>query len=288
MRLGIIFALIALLAWALDDFFIARNTRRFGDWRTMAALSSIGLLLLTPFIWNTLTSVIFWSNPAVLIFLLVTGIVTFFAAFTDFEALRLGKLAVIDPVYALEIPTTLIITSIVIREHLNTNQIGLVLLTFIGILFITSKGRLELKKLFTEKGVRLAILAALLMGATNFLTGLGARLTNPFIINWFVYLTLAMISWAVVLNSNKTFKKINTHGQKELVTMGLADTIAWTAFAFSATLIPIAITTAISEGYIAVAAVLGVVVNKEKINKLQFFGIFIVVLAVVLLSLSEI
>jgi uncharacterized membrane protein len=56
------------------------------------------------------------------------------------------------------------------------------------------------------------------------------------------------------------------------------------SFAKSATLIPIGLTTAISESYIALAVLLGLYFNKEKLRYHQFIGIGIIIAGVIALS----
>ena len=45
------------------------------------------------------------------------------------------------------------------------------------------------------------------------------------------------------------------------------DNLAWVAFAYATLYVPIAIATGISESYIALAAALGIIINKEKLKK---------------------
>jgi uncharacterized membrane protein len=64
------------------------------------------------------------------------------------------------------------------------------------------------------------------------------------------------------------------------------DNLAWIAFAFAVTFIPIAVVTGISESYIALAAILGIVINNEKLVKHQYVGLFLVLISAILLSLT--
>jgi len=63
--------------------------------------------------------------------------------------------------------------------------------------------------------------------------------------------------------------------------------LSWTSrifFAASMSLIPIAIAVSISESYVALAAILGILVNKERLMKHQKIGLVISIASVILLS----
>lgn len=64
----------------------------------------------------------------------------------------------------------------------------------------------------------------------------------------------------------------------------ILDNVAWTAYGFAMIYIPIAIATTISESYVALSVMLGIFVNREKIEKHQIIGIVLAILGVILLS----
>lgn len=63
------------------------------------------------------------------------------------------------------------------------------------------------------------------------------------------------------------------------------DNAAWISFAFAASLAPIAIVVALSESYIALAALLGLMINKEKLMKHQKLGLVISILSAIILAI---
>src|ERR1051325_6628061 len=99
--MGIIFALAALLFWGIGDFLIQRSTRRFGDWIALFFISLLGTVFIFPFIYHDLSnfdikSTVLWT----------ASIIIFLAALLDFEALKIGKISVIEPIYAFEVMIT--------------------------------------------------------------------------------------------------------------------------------------------------------------------------------------
>ena len=62
------------------------------------------------------------------------------------------------------------------------------------------------------------------------------------------------------------------------------DNAGWLAFAFATTFISISIATTVSESYIILGFLLGVLVNREKLRTHQFLGIILVILSILGLS----
>lgn len=119
-----------------------------------------------------------------------------------------------------------------------------------------------------------------------FCWGLGARLTDPLMVNWFISFFIALPLGFYLLLSGQ-FGKIFSfwRGNKKLImAVSIIDNLAWIFFTAAALYIPIAIATGISESYIALAVGLGLIINKEKIFWHQKVGLGICVAAVVILA----
>ena len=114
---GILFAFLALIFWGFGDFLIQKSTRKFGDWETLFVISIFGTIILFPFIFKDLAS-LFPFNREFWI-LIGVSLIILFAAILDFEALKKGKLAVIEPVLALEVPVSVILAFVIIKENLS-------------------------------------------------------------------------------------------------------------------------------------------------------------------------
>lgn len=290
MNLGIVFALIALVAWAFDDFFIGRSTKKLGDAGALFCLSVFGAIVLFPFAYQTLGDARLWSPSQGFLWILCgIVVVTLIAALADFEALRIGKLSTIDPLYALEVPLTLLLSYLVIRETLGATQLYLVACIVCGMILVAVKSFKGLKNVRWERGVRMALVSILFMSGVNFLSGYGGRITTPVFANWFSYMGLAVCTGTYLLVTGKMRPVLQAirANPKLVLALSIADVIAWSSFIKSASLIPIGLATAISEAYIAFAVLLGIYANKEKVHKHQVIGICIVVAAVLTLSITS-
>lgn len=288
LELGIAFAIGALVFWGCGDFLIQRTTRKIGDWETLFVVTAFGMIVLLPFVYADLQPLLSFQNDA-FILLLGVSVVLLFAALLDFEALKKGKLAIVEPVLALEIPVTAILAFTLINETIDFAQIIFVTLLLAGIILVSLKSH-HLKRKWLERGVLLAVLGAVFMGTANFLVGFASRITNPLLTNWFIDVFLMGIS-AFYLLSNKRVHKLKndfTRNRRLLLTMSVFDNLAWISIAFAASIIPIAIAFAISESYVVLAAILGLVVNRELLMGHQKAGVVLALSSSVALAVITI
>ncbi len=263
---------------------IQKSTRRFGNWQSLFFITALGTIVLFPFITKDLPAV--WANSKELILLTATSFIIFLAALFDFQALKVGKLSVVEPIFALEVPIAALLAGFVLHEHLNLEQILLVILIILGIFLVSNRSLDFFKKFRWEKGVKLALLATLCIGLTNFFVGVSARVTDPLMINWFLDLFI-FVACLIYLTVAGEWRQTFGHWQTEkrlIFSVSIVDNMAWIAYAYSVLYLPIAIAVSISESYIALAALLGIFLNREKLKKHQYLGLVITVIAVIVLA----
>lgn len=283
-NIGIIFALFALFAWGFGDFFIQKTTRKIGSWKALFLIGIVGSIGLFPFIAHDL---LFLNKPQFLLLLLLASVVIFTSIF-DFEALKQGKIAVVEPIISLELPMTIALGITLAHEAITGIQFILMLVIFIGIILVVTEHHTHLyyhRRIF-EKGVILAGIGAIGMALSNILVGVSSQNISPLVTIWFAHSIIAVVSFIYLL-----FKNELQHLAKDIkkypgaiTGQCVLDNIAWISYAQATTLIPIAITTAISEAYVALAVLLGIFINKEKIRKHQYIGITLSVVGVIILS----
>jgi drug/metabolite transporter (DMT)-like permease len=218
--------------------------------------------------------------------LLGISIVLFAAALLDFEALKKGKIAIVEPIYALEVPVAAILAFSVIKESVDMIQLLLISLLVIGLVLVSLKSTKFSKKIWIEKGVILAVIGSVFMGVTNFLVGFASRVTNALVVNWFISVFLTLVCLFYIMSNHRMGKLIHDfeNNKKLLLSMSLLDNLAWVAFAIAMTLIPIIIAVALSESYIALAALLGMAIGKEKLLIHQKFGLCVALSCAIILA----
>lgn len=284
--LGIIFAFGALLSWGIGDFFIQKSARAVGTWKALFYIGVPGTIILLPFVYQELVhSIALREN---LLLLVLAGFITFVAGLFDFEALKQGKIAIVEPILSVELLVTVALSALLAGERLTLTQIILILVVFIGITLTITEHHTHLqyhKRIF-EKGAILAGIGAIGMALTNFLVGRSSQATSPLLSLWFVwtFFTIASFIYLSWKGELKTIKQDLQQYSVLLTTQSIFDTLAWFLFASAVRYIPISIATTISEGYVALAVCLGFFINKEKLKYHQTFGAIIVIGSVILLS----
>jgi uncharacterized membrane protein len=263
----------AMLCWGFGDFLIQRTTRKIGDIEALAWIGIIGSIGLVPFIWRDLRLLV---DTADLSILLGLGVITFIVAIANFEALRRGKLSVVDILTEFELPVTVILGISFLGESLSMLQVFLIFIVFIGILLMAvdpAEFRGKRGVLF-ERGALLALAAAVGFGLINFLTAVGAKNVTPLLAIWFPWITFTLIcfGWMLYKGSLGSLWRHAARYPKLILLMGIFDTLAWVFFALAVAQEELAITIAITESYPVISLLLGVFVNRERLSKLQVAG----------------
>lgn len=281
---GIIFAFTTLLCWGFGDFFIQRTTRLVGSWRALFYIGITGSVGLFPFIFAELPRL----TTDNLLLLGLVAIIILGGALFDFEALRQGKIAIIEPIIGLELPLTVGLSMVLANETLTGLQTLLILLTFIGLTLAITAHRPNFRggKNILEKGVILALIGAIGMALNNFIVGVSSQSISPLMTIWFGH-TVAAITCLIYLASRKELPLIVQGIRRHpllIIAQSILDNIAWISFAFSTSLIPISIATTISESYIALTVLLGIFINREKLQTYQIAGSSLAIIGVIYLS----
>ncbi len=284
--LGIVFAFLALACWTFGDFFIQKSVRVVGDLKTLIYIGVVGIIGIFPFIYKELAPL---SGDATRLLLLTfTGVVIFFAAIFDFEALKRGKLAIVEPVLGMELPVTIALSVILWSERPSLAQFLLMASAFFGIILAITIHHTHLhyhKRIF-EKGVLFAALGSIVMGLVNFMVGVSSQETSPLMAIWFTNLAFTLCCF-IYMFVKKDFRGIFSDFIKNLkitLTTSIFDNAAWIFFASATSLIPISIATTVSESYIAFVVCLGLFLNREKIRWHQLVGIAVAIASIVILS----
>lgn len=282
--IGVVFAIVAMFAWGFGDFFIQKSTKKIGVWITLFVITLTGFIVLTPFAWRNAGSLFTFGRNI----FLIGGIAYFAAAFLDLEALRKGKLDIVEPIWSLEIVSSALLAVFLLGEMLSVFQTVFIISLIVSLVLVSLKSLNIQKSVLVEKGVYLAVIAAITMGIANFTIGVGSRSIDPITMKWGMDLFLTVGAFIFILK-NKELKGISKkvkENKKTLFLMSLFDNSAWLAFGFSMVLAPISIAVAISESYIIIAVLLGYFVNKEKLRKHQIWGLVLALISAIYLVFS--
>lgn len=283
-QLGLLFAFVALFGWGFGDFLIQKSTRNIGAHKTLFITGAIACVGLFPFVYDKL----FLYSARDYLFLSVLSLIVLAAALLLFEALRVGKISVIEAVIGIELPLTVLLSIFVGGESLTFAQVALFFCIMFGVLLAVASRIQDLhyhKRLF-EKGVLLAVVASFLSALCNYYTGTFARSIDPLVTIWVAHSLLALWCGAHMWYRGEFasfVRGVRKHPYPALG-QGVIDNVAWVGFAFAATTIPISIATSISESYVILAALLGFLVGGEALRAHQVVGAALAFVGVIFLA----
>lgn len=282
--LGIIFAVIALFSWGFADFLIQKSSRVVGVWKTLITVGFVGCIFLFPFIKNEFSIL----EPKDVFLLAFLGMVIFSASLLNFEALKKGKLAIVEPLVGMELPVTVALSIGLGKEHLTLFELFLVAIIFIGLFLVTTMHHKHLHQTRStlEKGVLLAVATAIGLALTNFLVGFSTKQISPLMVIWFAQTEVALFCSIYLIYTGKLYgilTNLKSH-LKSTLGQGILNNLGWVAFALATTTLATSIVAAISESYIILGVILGIFVNRERLRLNQFIGIILVVGGILMLS----
>ncbi len=282
--LGVSLALLALLGWGLGDFFIQKTTRLVGSWRALFWIGLFGAIVIFPFVIKDIA----YLKTADLFLLGTLSVVVVLGSLFNFEALRQGKMAIVEPIISLELPLTIALSVVFLRESLELIPWILIALVFVGIILAITKHHTHwfYHRRALEKGVILASIGVVGTALSSFLIGVSSQNISPLITVWFVDVIIVLVCGFYMLYS-KQFKELGKGLRKyrwSIISQSFFDNLGWVAFAVATTLIPISIAITISESYVALAVLLGFFINREKLQKHQLVGAALAIISVIVLA----
>lgn len=261
-------ALAAFLSWWLWDFLIQRSARKLGDRETLLVVAWSATIFIFPFIYHDLNLIFLPQN----IFLLLwVALIFLIMSLLNFEALKRGKISIVEPVFTLEVPVAIFLAFIFLNESLTWVQWILIAILLIWLLLVSFKPHHFSKTSWLEKWVLLAIWAAIFEGASNFIVWFSSRINSPLLTIWFLSIISAIVA-IIYISRKHSFKTLRNEiliNKKLVISLCILDNAGRIFFAFALTLVPVAIATSLSEWYIALACLLGLIINKEKLHTYQ-------------------
>lgn len=273
-----------MLSWGIGDFLIQKSSRKLGDWETLFAITAFGALILVPFVYHRLGEL--FTNPRDLYILLGSGVFLTAAAIFEIESFKRGKMAVVEPMLPFEIPAASVLAFLILGDAVTPLQLWLIVALIVGLFLISFRGRLFSRKFLAEKGVFIGFFGACLMGVADFFLGWGSRATDPIMANFVINIVMALFAGSYLLASGragKTWRDIKANRGLALA-MSVSDNVAWLAYAFAMSVIPIAVATGLSESSCIIAVLLGLFVNKERLQGHQKFGLIVALASAITLA----
>lgn len=285
LTISIFLIILAVAFWSLGDFFIQRTTRSVGDWQSLFYIGLCGLIILTPFVYKDLHLL---TNIYNFSFLFFMSVITLISALFLFEGLKIGKLAVIEPVFGSEMLFTVGFSYLFGGERLSPLTYFLIAIVFVGLMLVVTRRLAHLKIGLgsLEKGVVYAAVGSMGMGMMNFLVGYGSQKISPLLTIWYSHVFLFVVcglKFVITGEINNMYRQFKTY-PGVIAAQSFFDNLAWVFYAMAMTRMPISVATALTESYIIFSVLLGVKINKEKLKHHQKIGVVVAVGGAIILA----
>ena len=283
-EVGIGLAFVAMLCWGFGDFLIQKSARKLGDWETLFVITAFGTVVLLPFVYKNIGALL--ADTDSLYILLGAGMMLLFAALLTFEGFKRGKISVLEPLMSFEIPAAAMLAFFFLGDEITWLQILVIIVLIINLFLVSFRGRLLSKNFLLEKGVIIFFLGAVVMGSADFLLGWGSRVTDPLMANFVLNVVMVTVSFVFIMFRGGLGKLISDvrKNPSQILVMSIVDNVAWIAYAFAMVLVPIAIATGLSESSIIIAVLLGLFINKEKLQRHQKVGLVGAIISAIVLA----
>ena len=284
--MGILFGLGAALTWGCADYVAASAGRRIGSLRVVLGFHVLASVMLAVLVVSTgsLADVRASDLP---FFALVAALGWgSYACF--YKALAIGPISLFSPIVSGYAAVTVVLAVIFLGEHLSSGQTVAVIVSFTGVALASS----DLRQVFRLErthahGLDFALAAMLLLGA--FVLGVSVRVDR---LGWLAPIFLARLG-ATVLVALTALRggRIRFPDRAPAVVGALAvlaflDTAGYVSFNLGVEHAETAVVAASSAPYAVIPVVAGVLFLRERPTPVQWTGVTLVIVGLVLLGLS--
>lgn len=278
---GVLYAILALLAWGLSDFFAKGAVARFGHLRS--AFWVQGLQVLPFFAVYAFFRPDFTLPDALL--LAAAGVLSGMGFLFFYKALGKGQLSIISPVVASWAVITAVLGIFLLQEALTQLQHAAVSIVFIGII-LASFHYEDLRRLNVRNalpGIREGLFSAVCFGFCIFLFGVGVSR-----VGWVVSVLFYRLFTAcfLVLASGLDFSKLAPRpGSLPLfLILAVLDGLGVLALGAGVSSEYISIVSPVSAASPLVCVILARLFLGERISANQFLGVLLILAGVVTLA----
>lgn len=287
--MDVLMGLMAALLWGGTDFLVGLNARAVGVKRAVYFGQALGFLIMT------LLLIIF---PAVLLkslaapasvwlLGLIAALFTVSGALALSKAFALGKAAIVAPlVTSYGVVTTLL--SWASGEQISLIQLGCIALCIIGVILSSIHKDNGVPHNHSNHAIAYALLAAVLYGSSFWLQGRYTLPTlGPVTMLWLGYLVGVCVLVLMVMKIKDGLKIPPLKNCATLTGASLMNLGGFSAFSWGAMAGSVSVVTVISTLSGGIAAILGFVFFKERLSKVQFAGVILVLIAATALHLMK-
>jgi len=279
---SILAGLGGMFGWGLYDFFGGLFSKRIGNFKTFFWSQLAGLVFATLLIFAFAINLNIPTSIAILI--PVASILYAAAYLLFFKGFELGNVSIISATMNLWAVFTMLFAYIFLGQRLSTFQFLGVLMIIVGVIFVSLKwSDIKDQNLKLLSGVKETILAALLFGIFWNLSEIiseqiGWSSTTLFVK---IGIVMFMLLFSLLVNRELSVAKTAPKIKMMILFAGVLEAAAVAIVNWGLTVGDAILVTPIASALSIVTIMMAVIFLKEKITKLQGFGMVIVITGIV-------
>jgi transporter family protein len=280
---SILAGLGGMFGWGLYDFFGGLYSKRLGNFKTFFWSQLAGLVFATLLIFAFTINL---NIPTSLVILIPVASILYAAAYLlFFKGFELGNVSIISATMNLWAVFTMVFAFIFLGQRLSTFQFLGVLLIIAGVSFVSLKwSDIKDQNINLFAGIKETILAALLFGIFWNLSEMISEQIGWLSTTFFVKIgiVLFMLFFSLLVNRGLSVAKTSPKIIIMILLAGVLEAAAVAIVNWGLTIGDAILVTPIASALSIVTITMAIIFLKEKITKLQGFGMIIVITGIVL------
>jgi drug/metabolite transporter (DMT)-like permease len=294
--LDIILGISAALGWGVADFSARFASRRIGAFRTLMLMQMFGFMALSLYLERTgAFSRVVAPGWRPWVFAILAGLINTVSSLSLYRSFEVGVISIAGPVSS-SYPALTVALAMLSGERISPLRGAGLALTFLGLILaaitfapdpnLTSQERKNASGAHLSKGAAWAIVAAVGYGVMFWWLGFHVvPLVGSAISVWVVRLTTLSVLVLIGVPTGRSFPLPRGNVWWLLLVVGLMDTAAFVANNAGMGSGHVAVVSVLASLYGAVTILLSWIFLRERIDRSQWFGIFLIFVGIVLVSL---
>jgi drug/metabolite transporter (DMT)-like permease len=276
----LLLAIITSLAWGLQGYLLKFATTKTNTLSTMTVSYLVGVMVLLPIIWQKIPE-LKTIDTGFLVLALVVITTNILAGFSYYKATQIGNVAIVVPIVSCSGAATLVL-SLFSGETISSAQIFVVMGIMLGIILASRKPLTHQTK---QTGALYAIIAMLCYGISLWVIGSQLRrYLDGTILSWFL-----MLIQLILVGGFQLYKGISIpRAAWGIVTLtGLLGVTGYVTLTMALGNQQNGLVAVIGSIYGLISAVLASIFLRERLIPLQWLGVGLALLGVVLIVLVK-
>ncbi len=294
--MDILLGISAALGWGVADFSARFPSRRIGAYRTLMLMQFFGFLVLTIYLWQ---AGVFSRGMAPgwkpWVFAIVAGLINTVSSLALYRSFEIGVMSIAGPVSS-AYPALTVALALLSGERVHALRASGLAVTFVGVIFAAlsfasdkprgASASGHASDAHLSKGAAMAIFASIGYGVMFWWLGFHVvPLVGSAVSVWVVRITTLAVLVLVGIPTGKSLPLPRGNIWWVLLVVGLMDTCAFVANNAGMGTGHVAVVSVLASLYGAVTVLLSWLFLRERIERTQWFGIFLIFVGVVLVSL---